>query len=295
MRIFVTGATGFVGSALVPELVGAGHRVIGLARSEPGAEALRAAGAEPLRGAIEDLDGLRAGAARADGVIHLAFNDDYARNDESVANERRAIAALADALAGSSRPLVVTSATAMAASVGGAPSTEESSVAGSFNPRAGVEALVKERVDRGANVSIVRLSQIHDTRKQGFVQYLLAWARQKGASAYVGDGENRWAAAHVADTARLYRLVIERAVPAVYHAVDEEGVSLEAIAEALARGLGVPAVSVAPTEAEAWFGWLAPFAALDAPSSSAITRRTLGWTPTGPTLIADLDGMDDGA
>jgi nucleoside-diphosphate-sugar epimerase len=235
---------------------------------------------------------LRKGAAGSDGVIHLAFSHDFSQFEKNAADERKAITAMAEVLLGSDRPLVVTSGTAMAASVDGKPSTEESP-ASSFNPRAGMETLVRELVDRGVNISVVRLSQIHDTRKQGLVPYLLAVTRQKGVSAYVGDGSNRWAAAHVSDAARLYRLAFEKAERgAIYHAVDEEGVPLKAIAEAHARGLKVPVVSIKPEEAEAHFGWLARFAVLDAPSSSALTRAKLNWTPTGPGLIADLDGMD---
>jgi nucleoside-diphosphate-sugar epimerase len=292
MRIFVTGATGFIGSALVPELVQAGHHVLGLTRSEAGAAALRKAGAEVLHGNLEDLDSLRKGAAGLDGVIHLAFNHDFSQFEKNAADERKAITAIAEVLLGSERPFVVTSGTAMAANVDGKPSTEDSPTS-SFNPRAGMETLVKEFVDRGVNISVVRLSQIHDTHKQGLVPYLLAVTRQKGVSAYVGDGSNRWAAAHISGVARLYRLALEKAERgAIYHAVDEEGVPMKAIAEAHARGLKVPVISIKPEEAEAHFGWLARFAVLDAASSSALTRAKLNWTPTGPGLIADLDGMD---
>ena len=291
MRIFVTGATGFIGSALIPELLQAKHQVLGLTRSDAGAEALRKAGAEVLHGNIEDLDSLRQGAAATDGVIHLAFNHDFSQYEKNAADECKAITAMAEVL-GSDRPFVVTSATAMAANVDGKPSKEDSPTS-SFNPRAGMEELVREFVDRGGNISVVRLSQIHDTRKQGLVPYLLAVTRQKGVSAYVGDGSNRWAAAHVSDVARLYRLAFEKAEPgAIYHAVDEEGVPMKAIAEAHARGLKVPVVSIKPEEAEAHFGWLARFATLDVPSSSALTQQKLNWKPTGPGLIADLDGMD---
>jgi nucleoside-diphosphate-sugar epimerase len=292
VRIFVTGATGFIGSAVVPELLRAGHHVLGLTRSQAGAEALRKAQAEVLPGNLESLDSLRSGAADCDGVIHLAFNHDFSQYEKNAADERAAIAAMAEVLLGSDRPFVVTSGTAMAANVDGKPSTENSP-ASSFNPRAGMEKLVKEFVDRGVNISVVRLSQIHDTRKQGLVPYLLSVTRQKGISAYVGDGSNRWAAAHVSDAARLYRLVFENAEPgAIYHAVGEEGVPMKAIAEAHARGLKVPVVSITPEEAPAHFGWLAPFALLDVPSSSALTQQKLKWKPVGPGLIADLDHMD---
>jgi nucleoside-diphosphate-sugar epimerase len=292
MRIFVTGATGFIGSALVPDLIEAGHQVLGLTRSEAGAEKLRAAGAEVLHGNIEELDSLRKGAADSDGVIHLAFNHDFSQFEKNAADERRAIAALAEVLLGSDRPFVVTSGTAMAANVDGKPSTEDGPIA-SWNPRAGLETTVKEFAERGVKTSIVRLAQIHDTHKQGLVPYITAVAREKRVSAYIGEGGNRWPAAHVSDTARLYRLAFEKAEPgALYHAVDEEGVSMKAIAEALGRGLKVPVVSIKPEETEAHFGWLARFAGQDMPSSSAITQQKLQWKPTGPGLIADLDGMD---
>ncbi len=292
MRIFVTGAPGFIGSELVPELIKAGHRVLGLTRSEVGAEKLRAAGAEVLHGNIEDLDSLRKGATNSDGVIHLAFNHDFSQFEKNAADERKAIAALGEVLVGSGRPFVVTSGTAMAANVDGKPSTEDGPTA-SWNPRSPSEAVVKEFTERGVKTSIVRLAQIHDTRKQGLVPYLLAVARAKGVSAYIGDGSNRWPAAHLSDVARLYRLAFERAEPgAIYHAVDEEGVTMKAIAEAHGRGLKVPVVSIKPEETEAHFGWLARFAGHDMPSSSAITRQKLNWKPTGPGLIADLDNMD---
>jgi nucleoside-diphosphate-sugar epimerase len=292
MRIFVTGAPGFIGSALVPELIQAGHQVLGLTRSEAGAEKLRAAGAQVLHGNLEDLDSLRKGAADSDGVIHLAFNHDFSQFEKNAADERKAIAAIGEVLVGSDRPFVVTSGTAMAANVDGKPSTETSPTA-TWNPRAGLETTVKEFTERGVKTSIVRLSQIHDNRKQGLVPYLLAVSRQKGVSAFIGDGSNRWPAAHVSDTARLYRLAFEKAEPgAIYHAVDEEGVTMKAIVEAHGRGLKVPVVSIKPEEAEAHFGWLAHFAKVSMPSSSALTQQKLNWKPTGPNLITDLDNMD---
>jgi nucleoside-diphosphate-sugar epimerase len=265
---------------------------LGLTRSEAGAEALRKAGAEVLQGNLEDLDSLREGAADSDGVIHLAFNHDFSQMEKNVADERAAITAMAEVLLGSDRPFVVTSATGMVANVDGKPSTEESPTS-SFNPRAGTETVVKDLGHSGVNISVVRLSQIHNTHKQGLVSYLLAVTRQKGVSAYVGDGSNRWPAAHVSDAARVYQLAIEKAERgAIYHAVDEEGVPVKVIAETLGRGLKVPVVSIKPEGAEAHFGWLAGFAGNDIPSSSALTRQKLNWKPTGPGLIADLDGMD---
>lgn len=292
MRIFVTGAPGFIGSELVPELIKAGHSVLGLTRSDAGAEKLRAAGAEVLHGNIEDLDSLRKGAADSEGVIHLAFNHDFSQFQKNCDDDRKAIEAIGEVLLGSKRPFVITSGTAIAANVDGKPSTEDAPTA-SWNPRAASEAAVKDLTARGVNISVVRLPQVHNTRKQGLVPYLLAVAREKGVSAYIGDGSNRWPAAHVSDVARLYRLVFEKAKPgAIYHAVDEEGVTMKAIVEAHGRGLKVPVVSIKPEEAEAHFGWLARFAGHDMPSSSALTRQTLNWKPTGPGLIADLDGMD---
>jgi nucleoside-diphosphate-sugar epimerase len=292
MRIFVTGAPGFIGSALVPELMQAGHTVLGLTRSEAGAEALRAAGAEVKYGNIEDLDSLRDGAEKSDGVIHLAFNHDFSQFQKNVDDDGKAIEAIGEVLLGSNRPFIVTSGTAIAANVDGQPSTEDGPTA-AWNPRANSEAVVNKLRERGVNTSVVRLPQVHDTRKQGLVPYLLAIARQKGVSAYIGDGSNRWPAGHVSDVARLYRLAFERAeAGSIYHAVDEEGVTMRAIVEAHGRGLKIPVVSVKPEEAEAHFGWLARFAVHDMPSSSAITRAKLNWKPTGPGMIADLDAMD---
>ncbi len=292
MRIFVTGATGFIGSRLVPELIGAGHTVVGLTRSEAGAEALRVAGAGVQFGDILDLDSLREGAAKSEGVVHLAFQHDFSQFLKVCEDDRKAIEAMGEVLVGSKRPFVVTSGTAIAANVDGKPSTEESATT-SHNPRAASEAAVRALAARGVNTSVVRLAQIHDTHKQGLVPYVTAAAKEKGVSVYIGEGGNRWPAAHVSDTARLYRLAVEKAEPgAIYHAVDEEGVTAKAMAEAIGRGLKVPVKSIKPEEAEGHFGWLAMFARLDMPSSSAITRKKLGWTTSGPGLIADLDGMD---
>jgi len=292
MRVFVTGATGFIGSAVVRELSGAGHSVLGLSRSDSGARALTAAGAEVLRGSIEDLDGLRKGAAASDGVIHLAFNHDFSQFEKNCENDRKAITAIGEVLLGSNRSFVITSGTAIAANVDGQPSTEDGPTA-SWNPRTASEAAVRELTMRGVNTSVVRLPQVHDTRKQGLVPYLLSVAREKGVSAYIGDGGNRWPAAHVSDVARLYRLALEKAeAGAIYHAVDEEGVAMKAIVEVHGRGLNVPVVSISPDKAEAHFGWLARFAQHDMPASSAITRQKLNWNPTGPGLIADLERMD---
>ncbi len=297
MRVFVTGATGFIGSAVVTELVAAGHQVVGLCRSDEKAPALTAAGAEVYRGSLADLDGLKAAAGRSDGVIHLAFNHDFSKFVANCEDDRRVIAALGAALAGSDRPLIVTSGTGMATTVPGQPATEDGAViSSSVIPRAASEEAAAAVAAAGGNVSVVRLPQVHDTRRQGLVSYAIAVAREKGVCAYVGDGRNRWPAAHVLDTARLYRLAIERAEPgARYHAVAEEGVAVRDMVEVIGRRLKLPVASIAPAEAAAYFGWLAVFAGHDMPASSARTREKLGWRPTGPGMIADLERLDDAA
>lgn len=289
MRVFVTGATGFIGSATVKELIGAGHEVVGLSRSDAGAEALRAAGAEVLRGTVEDLETLKQGAAAADGVIHLAFNHDWAKFAENCAADKAAIETLGAALKGTEKPLVVTGGLATVAQ--GRASTEKDDLIPSTPqfPRASEQtamAMAKE----GVRASAVRLPQVHDPLKQGLVTYSILIAREKGVSAYVGDGTNRWPAVHRLDAARLYRLALEKgARGARYHAVAEEGVTAKEIAEVLGRKLGVPVVSKSPEEAMAHFGWLGMFAGMDMPASSAWTQAELGWTPTGPGMIEDLE------
>jgi nucleoside-diphosphate-sugar epimerase len=293
MRIFVTGATGFIGSSVVKELISAGHQVLGLSRSDQGAQALSAAGAEVHRGATEDLESLQAGAGGADGVIHLAFNHDFSKFQANCEADRRVIQALGAALAGSSRPLIVTSGTGMATTAPGQPATEEgATISSDIIPRAASEEAAAAVRATGGNVSVVRLPQVHDTRKQGLVTYAIERYREKGVCAYVGDGGNRWPAAHVSDVGGLYRLAIERAESgATYHAVAEEGVSMRAIAEALGRRMILPVKSIAAEEAPNFFGWLAMFASHDLPASSAQTRKKLGWQPSGPKLIADLDRL----
>jgi len=293
MRVFVTGATGFIGTAVVKELIGAGHKVLGLTRSDAGAASLKAAGAEAHRGSLEDLASLRSGTRGADGVIHLAFIHDFSKFKENCEIDRRAIEALGDALAGSGRQLIITSGTGMVNTVPGQPAAEENPVISStVIPRAASEEAAASVAARGVKVGVVRLPQVHDTVKQGLVTYAVAVAREKGVSAYIGDGKNRWPAAHVLETAQLYRLALEKGeAGAKYHAVAEEGVAMRDIAEALARGLRVPAVSLTPEEAATHFGWLAEFARRDLPASSAQTRTKLGWNPTGPGLITDLEHM----
>lgn len=292
MRVFVTGATGFIGSALVPELIGAGHQVLGLTRSEAGAQTLAAAGAEAHRGSLEDLDSLRSGAAQSDGVIHCAFDHDFSNFVANCEKDRRAIEALGAGLAGSDRPLVITSGTGMGSGEHGPLAREDIYNPEHPNPRKASEQAGMALLQAGINLSVMRLPQVHDTVKQGLITPFVAIAREKGVSAYVGDGLNRWPAAAVQDVARLYRLALEKRQPgARYHAVAEEGISARAIAEVVGRGLKVPVVSLTPEEAAGHFGWMAMFMALDMPASSAHTRATLGWHPTGPGLIADLENM----
>ncbi|MFG1425734.1 SDR family oxidoreductase [Roseixanthobacter glucoisosaccharinicivorans] len=293
MRVFVTGATGFIGSAVVKELISAGHQVLGLARSDETAAVLSATGAEVHRGSLEDLDSLARGAARSDGVIHLAFNHDFSKFVANCEDDRRVIKALGSAVAGSDRPLIVTSGTGMANTVPGQPAREDGAVIGSdVIPRAASEEAAAALAVSGVNVSVMRLPQVHDTHKQGLVSYAIAMFREKGVCAYVGDGGNRWPAAHVLDVARLYRLAIEKAKPgAKYHAVAEEGVAFRDIVDVIGRRLDLPVKSIATDEVEAYFGWLAAFVKHDAPASSAQTREQLGWTPTGPALLADLERM----
>jgi len=290
MRVFVTGATGFIGSAVVTELISAGHQVIGLCRSDDKARALAATGAEVYRGSIADPNSLKDGASRSDGVIHLAFNHDFSKFVQNCEDDRRVIAALGSALAGSDRPLIVTSGTAIANTVPGQPAKEDNPTIGSdIHPRAASEEATALLAADGINVGVMRLPQVHDPIAQGLITPAIAVFRQKGVCAYIGEGRNRWPAAHVLDVARLYRLAIEKAEPnAKYHAVSEEGVPMRNIAEPIGRRLNLPVKSVAPEQAEAHFGWLAGFAGHDMPASSAQTRKTLGWEPTGPGLIADL-------
>jgi nucleoside-diphosphate-sugar epimerase len=292
MRVFLTGANGFIGSAIVPELINAGHQVLGLARSDAGARSLISAGAEVHRGDLEDPDSLRRGAAGSDGVIHCAFDHDFSRFVANCEKDGRAIEALGTALAGSDRPLLITSGTGMGNAVPGRPATEEIFNTSHPNPRVASELAGASLSAAGVNVSVMRLPQVHDTVKQGLITPAVALAREKGVSAYIGDGLNRWPAAHVLDVARLYRLALEkREAGARYHAVAEEGIPVRDIAEVIGRGLKVPVVSLSPEEAADHFGWLAAFAGLDLPASGAQTRKRLGWQPTGPGLIADLEEM----
>ena len=291
MKVFVTGATGFIGSAVVKELMGAGHNVLGLTRSDAGAKSLKAAGAEVHRGDLEDIQSLRSGAAKSDGVIHTAFRHDWSKFAESCAMDKRAIEALGSALEGSHRPMLVSAGAA--ALPQGRPATEEDPPFPPSDslPRASEPAGLSF-VERGVNASVLRLPQVHDTVKQGLVTYLINLAREKRVSAYVNEGRNRWSAAHVLDVARLYRLALEKhEAGARYNAVAEEGVPLRDIAEVIGRGLKVPVVAMTPEKAAAHFGFFAMFAGRDLIVSSKLTQERLGWHPTGPGLLADLEHM----
>ena len=291
MRVFVTGATGFVGSALVPELIGAGHTVLGMTRSEQGAEALRKAGADVHHGTIEDTASLKAGASQADAVIHLAFNHDFSRMQASCAEDQRAIKAMGETLAGSGRPLIGTAGVLVDNLTTGKPFDEDDTKPASQFPRLSEEATLAT-VEQGVRGMVVRLSQIHDTHKQGLVSFLIQIALAKKVVAYVGDGSNRWAAAHLSDTARLYRLALEQGeAGSKWHAVGEPGVSAKDIAHALGRRFNLPTVSISPEEAASHFGSLAHFLTFDSPTANTKTRERLGWEPTGRSLIEDLNQL----
>lgn len=293
MRIFLTGATGFIGSAIVPQLIQAGHQVIGMTRSESGARLLKQAGAEVHRGTLEEPDSLRRGVEKADAVIHTAFDHDFSRFAENCQKDDRAIRAMGEALKGSDRPLVITSGTGMGNAHLGEPATEDVFNVEHPNPRIASELAGNALLEDEVNVSVMRLPQVHNTIRQGLISPLIDIARERGVVGYVGEGSNRFPAGHLLDVAVLYRLVVERAEPgARYNAVGEEGISSREIAEALGRGLKLPVVSIAPDKAAEHFGWMAMFMNLDFPASSAWTRQVLGWTPTGPGLIADLDAMN---
>jgi nucleoside-diphosphate-sugar epimerase len=289
MRVFVTGATGFIGSAVVRELLDAGHEVTGLARSDEAAASLAAAGAVVHRGNLDDLDSLRAGAVASDGVIHTGYNHDFSNIPGAAQTDRRAVETLGEALAGSGRPLVVAAGTALIGP--GRVITEEDAA-----PDAGAHPRVSEQValpfaGRGVRVSVVRLSpSVHGEGDHGFVPHLIGLAREKGISAYVGDGSNRWTGVHRLDAARLFRLALESAPAGTrLHGVEDEGVPFRDIAGVIGRHLGLPVTSVSGDEADAYFGWFTMFASIDVPASSALTRKWLGWHPEHPALIPDLD------
>ncbi|MGI6246826.1 MAG: SDR family oxidoreductase [Pseudochelatococcus sp.] len=288
MRVFITGANGFIGSAVVSELLSAGHQVLGLARSEEAERALRAAGAEIQRGSLSDHDSLSAGAARADGVIHLAFNPDYANFQEACELDRGAIEAVGAALVDTGKPFLVPNG--LAGLAPGRIVTEDDGIPADYRfPRASEQTALR-LASQGVAASVVRLSQVHDTSRQGLVTSLIQIARATGVSAYVGDGGNRWPAAHVSDVARLFRLVLEAPeTGAKYHAVAEDGIELHAIATTIGTALGLPTRSLNAEEAESHFGPFALFAGQDMPASSKATVRKTGWHPTGPGLLDDLE------
>jgi nucleoside-diphosphate-sugar epimerase len=292
MRVFLTGATGFIGSRIVPELLKAGHQVVGLTRSDDGAKRLKDAGADVHFGTLEKPETLTEGAAKADGVIHAAFDHDFSNFVANCEKDRRAIEALGSALKGSKRPLVITSGTGMGSQGHGKPAIEDVFDTSHPNPRSASEIAGNALLAEGVNVSVMRLPQVHDPVKQGLISPLVEIARAKGVSAYVGEGKNRFPAAHVLDVARLYRLALERAESgARWNAVAEEGIPLRQIADVLGKGLGVPVKSLSPEEAKGHFGWMAMFGEMDLWASGAKTQATLNWRPTGPGLIADLEAM----
>lgn len=293
MRVFVTGAAGFIGSVLVPELLSAGHSVLGLARNDANAEKLTAAGVEVHRGDLTDLASLRSGAEKSDAVIHLAFVHDFTKFAENCAIDKAAIEAIGEVLAGTEKPLLTTGGLALMADGRSATEDDQPSPRLPRESEAATDALAK----RGIRASTVRLPQVHDPVKQGLITYVVQIAREKGVSPYIGEGLNRWPAAHVTDVAHLYKLALEKLAQdkseagKKYHAVAEEGVTMREVAEVVGVGLKVPVKSISPEESQAHFGWMAMFAGLDMPATSALTRQRLGWKPKGPGMIADLKAM----
>jgi len=288
MRVFVTGGTGFIGTAVVRQLIGGGHQVLGLARSDAAAKSLLAAGADVHRGSLDDLESLRSGAAAADGVIHTAFIHDFSNYGPAAEADKRAIETLGGALAGSERPLIITSGTLLVQRQGSL-ATEEDAPNPNF-PRKSEEAVIALAA-RGVRTSVLRLSpSVHGNGDHGFVPRLISIAHEKGVSAYIGDGLNRWPAVHRLDAAHLYRLALEKGTAgASYHGVADEGVPTREIAEVIGRHLNVPVASKSREEAADHFGWIAHFFGVDGPASSAQTQERLGWRPVQPGLIADLN------
>lgn len=291
MRVFVTGGTGFIGSAVVRDLVAAGHSVLGLARSNTSADVLRAAGAKPHQGSLQDLDSLRAAAARTDGVIHTAFdNGNPLRFPRNSRIERSALQAIGDVIAGSERPLVVAAGFASVVRTGDLFTEDDVSSSGAGPVGRNVERTPRRLVELGVNASVVRLPCVHGTGDRFTVPRYIEIARRTGRSAYVGEGSNRWPAVHNVDAARVFRLALERGMPGVrYHAVAEEGVPFKQVAEVIGRWLGVPAISLSPLAARRHFGLFAGYAREDGPASSTLTCEWLGWRPEGPSLLADID------
>ena len=290
MRIFVTGASGWIGSAVVPELIAAGHQVVGLARSQESADALVAAGVEPLSGSLDDLDSLRGGAKDADGVVHLAFKHDFTDYAGAGRTERAAVEALGDVLAGSDRPLLIASGVAGLAPGRTATEDDASLFTDPDSPRGAGEHLALSYADRGVRAVALRFAaSVHGDHDHGFVAQLVDVARESGVAGYIADGSNRWPAVHRGDAARLVALALEKSpAGSVVHAVGEEGITARAIAEAIGERFDLRTESVAPEAADEHFGWIGRFFGLDAPASSALTQQRLGWTPTGPGLLEDI-------
>ncbi len=290
MRVFISGATGFIGLAIVPELIYAGHQVVGLARSDEGAATLAGLGATVQRGSLHDMESLRTPVASADAVIHTAFEHDFSQFQKHCENDRKVIEAFGSMLAGTDRPLIVTSITGAAAVALGAVATEDDApVSHTVHPRAATEEAAQAVSTLGCRTLVMRMPQVHDTRKQGLWSYTMQIAREKGVSAYIGEGLNRWPAAHVLDTAQLYRLALENGqAGSVYNAVAEEGVAMRDIAGAIGERLNLPVVSLSADAAQEHFGWLARATALDLPASSEKTRQHLNWHPQHPGMVADL-------
>ena len=294
MRVFLTGGTGFIGSFLVPELINAGHHVVALCRSDVGAEALTRAGAEVFRGDVKELERLRIAAEAADGVIHAAFKYDFSNLKQYSEDDRKLIGTLGEVLAGSDRPLVITSGTDLSRSKTGGPVMEtDDHITSAEFPRAASEEAADALIERGGRVMVMRLPQVHDTHKQGRVTYYIQIARQQGRVAYLGEGKNHWPAVHVSDAVRLFRLALEKGrAGARYNAVGEEGVAVRDIAEAIGAGLELPIESITLQKAPEYFGWLTHLATNDFAASSLLTRQELGWMPIGPGLLTDLRNMN---
>lgn len=292
MRVFLTGATGFIGSHIVPELLASGHHVIGMTRSASGAEALLAAGAEPYRAELTDLESLSQGAAQADAVIHTAFDHDFTKFAQHCEHDRAVIRALAAPLAAKGRPLVITSGTGLGDGTPGERASEHALNKQNFNPRIATELEAEALLNNGSDIRTVRLPQVHDHRKQGLISPYIEISRARGVAAYVGEGKNRWCAGHVSDVAKLFVRALERGKSGQrYHAVAEESIPFRTIAEAVAQGLGVKTLSIGHEQLSEHFGPFAMFPAADLPASSVWTRTELAWEPTGPSLIDDLRAM----
>ncbi|WP_345830278.1 SDR family oxidoreductase (plasmid) [Pantoea sp. BRR-3P] len=290
MRIFVTGASGFIGSAIVKKLQTRGYEVLGLARSDASAEKLQQQGVQVVRGELEDVASLRNAVEQSDGVIHAGYIHDFSRMDHAAEVDQRAILAMGEVLAGSNRPLIVTTGTALVSP--GQLATEHIRPVAGAHPRSNSNVAALAMADRGVRVALVRLPPtVHGAGDHGFIPMIINMAKEKGAAVYVGEGENRWPAVHRNDAAELFCLAAEKAeAGAILHAVQEEGIPFRQIAETIGAGLALPVKSLTLEEAKAWLGWMAFFASTDNPSSSAWTRQTFGWQPTEPGLLQDMRG-----